>query len=136
MDVEQKIANEEKKKKLLEDFNKERIELLTEPVNSHFNIIKFKLFKPLIKDKNAFEDVCELLVNGTSYDANLNVGFKILADVDLCQAFQKAYDLHAPIFIDNIESLDEWRIPKVDGQLIMMKKTDDKTLEIKEVSNG
>ena len=77
-----------------------------------------------------------MLVNGTSYDANLNVGFKILADVDLCQAFQKAYDLHAPIFIDNIESLDEWRIPKVDGQLIMMKKTDDKTLEIKEVSNG
>lgn len=132
IEVEQKIADEEKKKKLLEDYNKDRIEMLTAPVNSHFKVVKFKLFKPLIKDKTSFEDVCEILVNGTSYDANLNVGFKILADVDLCQAFQKAYGIVAPIFIDNSESLDEARVPETEGQLILMKRTDETALNIKE----
>lgn len=133
VEIEQKIAEEEKKKHILELFNKARIEALTEPVNNCFKIIKFRLFKPLIKDKNAFEDVCELLVNGTSYDSNLNVGFKILAEVDICEAFQKAFGVTAPIFIDNIESLDNERIPDTAGQLITIRRTDD-DLTVKEIN--
>ena len=129
MNAEQAIADEEKTLDLLEDFNRTKIEMLTESVNKHFSIIKWKMFKKQINGRYA--ETCIPLVNGTSYDGLLNNGFKILAEIDICKAFQKQYGIACPIIVDNAESLDSWRIPEIENQLILLRRTDDDKLIIK-----
>lgn len=54
----------------------------------------------------------------------------MLTEVDICRAFQKAASVNFPIIIDDTESVDDWRIPQIDNQLIMLKHTQDKELVI------
>lgn len=124
----QKIADEERKVDLLQDYQKAKVNLLTERINAFFNVIKWQMFKPQIN--GGFQEVCTPLVNGTSYDGLLNHGDKILAEIDLCQAFQKANGVTCPIVIDDTESLDSWRVPELENQLIVLRRTDDKVLTI------
>lgn len=128
--IVQQQANEQKKLDLLVDFNNERIKLLSEKVNSHFDILKFQLFRPLIN--GGTEDCCMALVNGTSYDGLLNTGNKILANIDICHAFQKKNNVKLPIIVDDTESLDTDKIPDVGSQMILLRRIDDKGLEIME----
>ena len=128
----QKIANEEKKVDLLQEYQIAKVNLLTERINAFFNVIKWQMFKPQIN--GGFAEVCTPLVNGTSYDGLLNHGDKILAEIDLCQAFQKANEVTCPILIDDTESLDEWRVPDLDNQLICIRRTDDKALSVERIS--
>lgn len=129
-EVAQKIADEEKTLDLLEDFNRAKINLLTDRVNQHFEIIRWQMFKPQIN--GGYEQVCNPLINGTSYYSTLNHGNKILAEIDICRAFQKSSDVQLPIFIDDAESVDGWRIPQMENQLIILKRTDDKELKVGE----
>lgn len=127
-EVAQKIADEEKTLDLLEDFNRAKINLLTDRVNQHFEIIRWQMFKPQIN--GGYEQVCNPLIKGTSYYSTLNHGNKILAEIDICRAFQKSADVQAPIFIDDAESVDDWRIPQMENQLIILERTNDKELKV------
>lgn len=127
----QKIADEERKVDLLQAYQIAKVNLLTERINAFFSVIKWQMFKAQIN--GGFAEVCTPLVNGTSYDGLLNHGDKILAEIDLCQAFQKANNIVCPILIDDTESLDEWRVPNLDNQLICIRRTDDKTLSIEPI---
>lgn len=128
----QKIADEERKVDLLQAYQIAKINLLTERINAFFKVIKWQMFKPQIN--GGFAEVCTPLVNGTSYDGLLNHGDKILAEIDLCQAFQRANDVTCPILIDDTESLDSWRVPELTNQLICIRRTDDPTLVIESLS--
>lgn len=57
----------------------------------------------------------------------------MLVEVDVCRAFQKVANVNFPIIIDDTESVDDWRIPQIDNQLIMLKHTQDKELVIEAV---
>ena len=127
-EVSQKIADEEKTLDLLEDFNRAKINLLTDRVNQHFEIIRWQMFKPQIN--SGYEQVCNPLIGGTNYYSTLNHGNKILTEIDICRAFQKSAGVRVPIFIDDAESVDGWRIPQMDNQLIILKRTDDKELKV------
>lgn len=129
--IAQKIANEERMLDLLADFSKARMEMLTESVNKHFKLVKFRLFSSLIN--GGYADVCQVVVNGSNYETVLNHGHRILADLDILQAFQSMNGLQLPIFLDDTESVDSWRIPETKGQLIMLRRTDDKKLMVSEV---
>ena len=126
----QKIADEEKTLDLLEDFSRAKVNLLTDRVNWHFEIVRWQMFKPQIN--GGWEQVCNPLIGGTSYYSTLNHGNKILAEIDICRAFQKSAGVKVPIFVDDAESVDGWRIPQMDNQLIILKRTDDKALTIEE----
>lgn len=128
--VSQKIADQEKKMDLLMEFNKARMQMLSDRVNKHFKYIKWQMFRPLIK--GGYEDCCIPLINGTSYDGLLNNGNKILAEIDVCNAFQEVNDIICPIMADNMESLDSWRVPDLKGQIVVIQRTDDKVLTVKE----
>ena len=128
----QKIADEERKVDLLQAYQIAKVNLLTERINAFFSVIKWQMFKAQIN--GGFAEVCTPLVNGTSYDGLLNHGDKILAEIDLCQAFQKANNIVCPILIDDTESLDEWRVPNLDNQLICIRRTDDKVLAVEKIS--
>lgn len=126
--VSQNIANEEKMLDTLEAFNRAKVGMLTDKVNSYFEVIKWRLFERQIN--GGYADVCRAIVNGTDYDRTLNNGDKILAEIDICRAFMKANKLNVPVVFDNAESLDSNRIPAFDGQLIAVQRTDDEILTI------
>lgn len=127
-EISQEIADIEKELELLRDFERKKARLLEEDVNSNFSIIQWKMFKEL--QNGELGDICSPFVNGTSYDGNLNHGAKILAEIDICKAFQKKYDVCLPIIVDDCESLDGWRIPDIENQLIVFKWGESRELKI------
>lgn len=130
-DCEQKIADQERIKELLKDFERRKNEILTDDVNKYLDFCKVKMFRPLVNGE--IEECCDFIKDGESYSRNLNHGARMLTEMDICMAFQKNLGISIPIIIDDAESVDNWRIPKVESQLILLKHTQDKELVIKEV---
>lgn len=128
MEVQQRIADQERLLDLLKQFDRKKNELLTEDVNKYLTHCKVQMFRPLINGDT--EECCEFVVNGESYNRNLNHGDRILTEIDICRAFQEKAGIVLPIIADDIESLDGNRVPKMKNQLILMRRTDDEELKI------
>lgn len=128
-DLNQEIADWERKLDLLKEFTRKKNELLQADVNKYLNFATAKLFRPLLNGDT--EECCDFVYNGEAYARNLNHGARMLTEVDICRAFQKVANVNFPIIIDDTESVDDWRIPQIDNQLIMLKHTQDKELVIK-----
>lgn len=127
-DLNQEIADWERKLDLLKEFTRKKNELLQADVNKYLNFATAKLFRPLLNGDT--EECCDFVYNGEAYARNLNHGARMLVEVDVCRAFQKVANVNFPIIIDDTESVDDWRIPQIDNQLIMLKHTQDKELVI------
>lgn len=127
-DLNQEIADWERKLGLLKEFTRKKNELLQADVNKYLNFATAKLFRPLLNGDT--EECCDFTYNGEAYARNLNHGARMLVEVDVCRAFQKVVNVNFPIIIDDTESVDDWRIPQIDNQLIMLKHTQDKELVI------
>jgi hypothetical protein len=127
-DLNQEIADWERKLDLLKEFTRKKNELLQTDVNKYLNFATAKLFRPLLNGDT--EECCDFVYNGEAYARNLNHGARMLVEVDVCRAFQKVASVNFPIIIDDTESVDDWRIPQIDNQLIMLKHTQDKELVI------
>lgn len=130
-DLNQQIADWERKLDLLKEFTRKKNELLQADVNKYLNFATAKLFRPLLNGDT--EECCDFVYNGEAYARNLNHGARMLVEVDVCRAFQKVANVNFPIIIDDTESVDDWRIPQIDNQLIMLKHTQDKELVIEEM---
>lgn len=130
-DLNQQIADWERKLDLLKEFTRKKNELLQADVNKYLNFATAKLFRPLLNGDT--EEYCDFVYNGEAYARNLNHGARMLTEVDICRAFQKVTGANFPIIIDDAESVDDWRIPQIDNQLIMLKHTQDKELVIEAV---
>lgn len=130
-DLNQEIADWERKLDLLKEFTRKKNELLQADVNKYLNFATAKLFRPLLNGDT--EECCDFVYNGEAYARNLNHGARMLVEVDVCRAFQKVASVNFPIIIDDTESVDDWRIPQIDNQLIMLKHTQDKELVIEAV---
>lgn len=127
-DINQEIADWERKLDLLKKFTRKKNELLQADVNKYLDFAAAKLFRPLLNGDT--EECCDFVYNGEAYARNLNHGARMLTEVDICRAFQKVASVNFPIIIDDTESVDDWRIPQIDNQLIMLKHTQDKELVI------
>lgn len=127
-DLNQEIADWERKLDLLKEFTRKKNELLQADVNKYLDFATAKLFRPLLNGDT--EECCDFVYNGEAYARNLNHGARMLVEVDVCRAFQKVVNVNFPIIIDDTESVDDWRIPQIDNQLIMLKHTQDKELVI------
>lgn len=130
-DLNQEIADWERKLDLLKEFTRKKNELLQADVNKYLNFATAKLFRPLLNGDA--EECCDFVYNGEAYARNLNHGARMLTEVDICRAFQKVASVNFPIIIDDTESVDDWRIPQIDNQLILLKHTQDKELVIEAV---
>ena len=130
-DLNQEIADWERKLDLLKEFTRKKNELLQADVNKYLNFATAKLFRPLLNGDT--EECCDFVYNGEAYARNLNHGARMLTEVDICRAFQKVVGVNFPIIIDDTESVDDWRIPQIDNQLILLKHTQDKELVIEAV---
>lgn len=130
-DLNQEIADWERKLDLLKEFTRKKNELLQADVNKYLDFATAKLFRPLLNGDT--EECCDFVYNGEAYARNLNHGARMLTEVDICRAFQKVVGVNFPIIIDDTESVDDWRIPQIDNQLILLKHTQDKELVIEAV---
>lgn len=130
-DLNQEIADWERKLDLLKEFTRKKNELLQADVNKYLNFATAKLFRPLLNGDTG--ECCDFVYNGEAYARNLNHGARMLVEVDVCRAFQKVANVNFPIIIDDTESVDDWRIPQIENQLILLKHTQDKELVIEAV---
>lgn len=126
--LSQDIASTEREIYLLEEFSKAKVNLLSDKINAHFKVVRWKLFERQIN--GGYNPVCEPLVNGQAYSSALNSGHKILAELDIIQALQRIYNVSVPVFLDNAERINDFNIPEMDCQLITLSVTEDPELKV------
>lgn len=132
---EQNKTNAEKILNLLDELDKAKNEALSDSINSHFSLVKWKLFE--LNKSGGYKSVCIPTVNGKSILTTMsNKGNRILGRVDICNSIQKISGMSVPIILDDSESLDSTNQKKVaemvDSQLIMLIVNDSENLEIME----
>lgn len=132
---EQNKTNAEKILDLLDELDKVKNEALSDSINSHFSLVKWKLFE--LNKSGGYKSVCIPTVNGKSILTTMsNKGNRILGRVDICNSIQKISGMSVPIILDDSESLDSTNQKKVaemvDSQLIMLIVNDSEKLEIVE----
>lgn len=133
LDLGQKKTDAEHILDLLEELEKKKNELLSDEINSHFGLVKWKLFENA-KNGN-YKSVCIPQVDGKSILTTIsNKGNRILGKLDICRSIQKIEGISVPIWLDDCESLDSENqkkvIDMVDGQLIMLIVNDGKELKV------
>lgn len=128
--LEQKKADAEKVVDLLDKLDEKKNSLLADGINSHFRYVKWDLFSRA-KNGSYKKDYCRPVIDGKDYGVDTNTGLEILARLDIAMAAQRASGIFCPIFLDFGESIDSWRIPKGESQLIVLCRTDDMELEIR-----
>ena len=126
-EVGQKVADQEKMIDLLEKFIRVKMDSISNLINAKFNTVNFKLFDSQIN--GGLKECCECTVNGVPY-SSLNNGHKIIAGLDIISSLCELYGVTAPVFIDNAEALNDFNIPKINGQMILLRVSDDRELRV------
>lgn len=104
--------------------------MLTEQVNSHFKIVKWKLFE---QQKNGeYKDCCVPLIQNTDgeyrvFGESANTALEIRGKLDIISGLQKFYDQHLPVFLDGFEAIDSEnaKLIHMDTQLITLSVADE-----------
>lgn len=121
----------------LSEVSKRKNNLLVDEINSHFRIVKWKLYD--YQKNGEYKEVCTPTVPDEKtgiykvFGDTTNKGREIEAKLDICDSFQKFYGMRVPIVLDNAESINDEYIPKVDTQLILLTVTKDKDLKVETV---
>ncbi|MDM0987439.1 AAA family ATPase [Clostridium perfringens] len=121
----QKVAKLEGQLFLCEEFTRTQVELSEGMINKKFKNIKFKLFKELIN--GGLEETCEILCDGVPY-GNANTASQINAGLEVIKTLSDHYGIHAPIFIDNAESVN--KIIDLESQIIKLTVSLDNKLTV------
>lgn len=129
-EIGQKVADQEQMLYLLEEFIRFKMDKISDSINSHFKTVNFKLFEMQLN--GGMKDCCECTVNGVPYSA-LNSGHRIVAGLDIIRSLSELYGVSVPIFVDNAESLNEFNVPDMDAQLILLSVSEDKQLKVEGV---
>lgn len=131
--LEQKKADCEQIIELLNQLDEKKNTLLVDAINAHFRHVKWDLFSRA-KNGSYKKDYCKPIIEDKDYGDDTNTGLEILARLDIAMTAQRATGIYCPIFLDFGESIDSWRIPKGESQLIVLCRTDDRELTIEEVA--
>ena len=129
-EIGQKVADQEQMLYLLQEFIRFKLDKVSESINSHFKTVNFKLFETQLN--GGLKDCCECTVNGVPY-STLNSGHRIVAGLDIIRSLSELYGVSCPIFVDNAESLNEFNVPDMDAQLILLSVSEDKQLKVEGV---
>jgi hypothetical protein len=103
-DLSQQIAALEQVEFTMETFNRTKVNMLEEKINSMFSLVKFKMFN--IQVNGELSETCECTVNGVPY-SDLNNAARINAGIDIINTMSLKYGIIAPIWIDNRESVNK-----------------------------
>ena len=110
----------------IEKFTEAKMDTLEQRINGRFKLVKFKLFEEQINGGKT--ETCITLVNGVPY-ADANTASKIQAGIDIINTLSEHYDIKAPIWVDNKESVV--MLPDTQCQLInLIVSADDNKLRV------
>jgi DNA repair exonuclease SbcCD ATPase subunit len=105
IEYEQAKANAEKILYQLDLINKKKNEMLSADINSHFELVEFKLFDYL---KNGdYKECCVPTVKGKDLSVATNTGLEMLMKLDIIKGLQKFYTQFYPVFLDGAECLSD-----------------------------
>ena len=100
---------------LIEEFTRQKVSLLTDQINSHFELARFKLFD--VQINGGIQEVCEVTYNGVPW-ASLNTGSQINIGLDVINTLSKHDGISLPIFVDHAESVT--KLLNTSGQQIRL----------------
>ena len=129
-EYEQNKANAEKILYQLDLVSRKKNTLLQDDVNSHFELVDFKLFDWL---KNGeYKETCVPTYRNKDMGISTNTGLEILMKLDIIRGLQSFYNMYLPVFVDGAESLSESTVKMInmDTQIILLKVTEYKELKI------
>lgn len=126
--LSQKQADIQQKVDQLTDYSIEKNKALAAVINPHFKHFQFQ-FLDYTQDGEPME-TCRMICNGIDYANGLNHSDRILCDIDLVMGLQEMNDLRLPVWVDDTESVNSDRIPKLDTQMILLKVSEGE-LEVK-----
>ena len=109
----QQIANVEKTQFVIEKFNKLRIDTMEAKINEKFKFVNFRMFETQINGGEV--ECCDALIDGVPF-SDANTASKINAGLDIINTLCEFYQVTAPIFIDNRESIIN--VIDIESQLI------------------
>lgn len=121
----QMVAETEKIEYLCDQYVITQAKLLENKLNSKFKTVKFKLFD--IQVNGGINETFVTTVDGVPFE-DLNNAAKINAGLDIINTLTDYYNIKAPIFIDNRESVNQ--IVDVKSQVINLIVSKDKKLRV------
>ncbi|MDE5530476.1 AAA family ATPase [Elizabethkingia meningoseptica] len=124
--LSQLIADIEKDEYVAQNFEFAKIEECEKRINNRFEYVQFKLFDTQIN--GSVIETCEATVDGVPY-ADVNTASQINAGLNIIAVLTDFYNVSAPVFIDNSESINEPL--SLNSQLIKLRVTKDEKLLIK-----
>lgn len=127
-EVAQKVADQERMIDLLEEFIRRKMNKISVNINEKFKVLTWTLFAD--QYNGGMVPMCECRYKGTLY-SDLNNGHKIVAGLDIISTLASLYGVTAPVFIDNAEALNDFNIPDMDCQMVLLKVSDDAELKVR-----
>lgn len=111
----------------LKQLSREKNSLLAEEINSKFGNVSWKLFD--YQKDGSYKEVCIPLLEGFTYD-KMNGARRVTAKIDIIAGLQNFYGISVPLFVDEMESVNDENVPVTEFQMVMMKVTEDSELKV------
>lgn len=118
-EFEQNKANAEKILYQLDLVSKRKNELLTDQVNAHFKLVKFRLFDYL-KNGSVVDD-CEPTIDGKSLKDHSNGALRVLAKLDIVDGLQRFYGQCYPVFAEDFSLVTDNTECRIDMECQLIK---------------
>ena len=127
----QKVADQEQKLYLIEEYIRQKMTLLSDRINSRFDTVRFKLFD---RQKNGAIVPCcvmQCCSNGSYVDVgHTNHSAMLLGGLEVIKSLSELYGIYAPVWLDNAEAINDYRIPRMEQQMILLSVSDDEELTV------
>lgn len=106
---------------LIDEFNRTKVKTIEDTINEKFKLARFKLFDE--KKNGNIEETCVTTFEGVEFGRGLNTAAMINVGLDIINTLSNHYNVYAPIFIDNAESVTN--VYQTNSQQIELKVSED-----------
>lgn len=131
LELEQQKADAERIQYQIGLVNMKKNEMLTDSVNSHFKMVKFKLFDYL-KNGNVV-DSCIPMLDDKPIATHANGALQLLAKLDIISGLQRFYGQYYPVFADDFALVTDNTDSRIDVECQLFRLVADnecKELEV------
>lgn len=113
---------------LVQLFITNKVQMLTDKINSKFDIARFKLFEQQIN--GGVNECCEAITaNGAPYNSAMSNGERVKISLDICATLARHYGKNLPIFVDNAESVTGMQDIEAQKILLIVSHHDELTVK-------
>lgn len=110
------LAKAEQRLFKIQEYEREKASIISVRVNKYLTVCNVKMLA--LNKSGEYVDTCVVTVKGVGESRNQASG--VLASVDICNAFQRYYEIAAPVFVDACEAVVSEPIPCTEGQQIRL----------------